>query len=80
MYLEFTKMHGLGNDFMVVDLITQRAIRRQVFGQQIDALAGSPSHVHGWNLVELFQDHLLLVVLSRVTCCLSSMVGNCRFV
>ena len=25
MYLEFTKMHGLGNDFMVVDLITQRA-------------------------------------------------------
>ena len=23
--LEFTKMHGLGNDFMVVDLITQRA-------------------------------------------------------
>ena len=25
MLLEFTKMHGLGNDFMVVDLITQRA-------------------------------------------------------
>ena len=25
MYLEFTKMHGLGNDFMVVDLVTQRA-------------------------------------------------------
>lgn len=25
MLLEFSKMHGLGNDFMVVDLITQRA-------------------------------------------------------
>ena len=25
MLLEFTKMHGLGNDFMVVDLISQRA-------------------------------------------------------
>ncbi|QIC70731.1 diaminopimelate epimerase [Acinetobacter indicus] len=25
MFLEFTKMHGLGNDFMVVDLISQRA-------------------------------------------------------
>ena len=24
MLLEFTKMHGLGNDFMVVDLISQR--------------------------------------------------------
>ena len=26
MYLEFTKMHGLGNDFMVVDLITSELI------------------------------------------------------
>ena len=26
MLLEFTKMHGLGNDFMVVDLISQRAV------------------------------------------------------
>ena len=25
MLLEFTKMHGLGNDFVVVDLISQRA-------------------------------------------------------
>lgn len=25
MFVEFTKMHGLGNDFMVVDLISQRA-------------------------------------------------------
>ena len=25
MYIKFTKMHGLGNDFMVVDLISQRA-------------------------------------------------------
>lgn len=25
MFLDFTKMHGLGNDFMVVDLISQRA-------------------------------------------------------
>ena len=25
MFLEFTKMHGLGNDFMVIDLISQRA-------------------------------------------------------
>lgn len=25
MYIRFTKMHGLGNDFMVVDLISQRA-------------------------------------------------------
>ena len=25
MRLEFTKMHGLGNDFMVVDLVSQRA-------------------------------------------------------
>ena len=25
MLIRFTKMHGLGNDFMVVDLITQRA-------------------------------------------------------
>ncbi len=25
MLLHFTKMHGLGNDFMVVDLVTQRA-------------------------------------------------------
>ena len=23
--LRFTKMHGLGNDFMVIDLVTQRA-------------------------------------------------------
>ncbi|MAM58638.1 MAG: diaminopimelate epimerase [Salinicola sp.] len=28
MLLNFTKMHGLGNDFMVVDLITQRAYLR----------------------------------------------------
>ena len=25
MYIQFTKMHGLGNDFSVVDLISQRA-------------------------------------------------------
>jgi len=24
MRIEFTKMHGLGNDFMVIDLVTQR--------------------------------------------------------
>ena len=24
MLIEFTKMHGLGNDFMVIDLVTQR--------------------------------------------------------
>ena len=24
MRVEFTKMHGLGNDFMVIDLVTQR--------------------------------------------------------
>ena len=24
MRLEFTKMHGLGNDFMVIDLVSQR--------------------------------------------------------
>ncbi len=29
MLLEFTKMHGLGNDFMVVDLISQRAFLMQ---------------------------------------------------
>ncbi|MDR5866376.1 diaminopimelate epimerase [Halomonas koreensis] len=36
MLLHFTKMHGLGNDFMVVDLITQRARLRD---EQIRALA-----------------------------------------
>lgn len=36
MLLHFTKMHGLGNDFMVVDLITQRARLRP---EQISALA-----------------------------------------
>lgn len=30
MLLEFTKMHGLGNDFMVVDLISQRAYLDEV--------------------------------------------------
>ena len=25
MLLRFTKMHGLGNDFMVIDLVTQHA-------------------------------------------------------
>ena len=25
MRLEFTKMHGLGNDFLVLDLVSQRA-------------------------------------------------------
>ena len=29
MLLEFTKMHGLGNDFMVVDLISQRVKTEQ---------------------------------------------------
>ncbi|RUR35622.1 diaminopimelate epimerase [Vreelandella populi] len=29
MLLHFTKMHGLGNDFMVVDLVTQRARLRE---------------------------------------------------
>lgn len=36
MLLHFTKMHGLGNDFMVVDLVTQRARLRD---EQIRALA-----------------------------------------
>lgn len=36
MLLHFTKMHGLGNDFMVVDLITQRARLRD---EQIRHLA-----------------------------------------
>ncbi|PSJ22817.1 diaminopimelate epimerase [Halomonas sp. ND22Bw] len=36
MLLQFTKMHGLGNDFMVVDLISQRARLRD---EQIRALA-----------------------------------------
>lgn len=36
MLLYFTKMHGLGNDFMVVDLITQRA---RLTPEQIRALA-----------------------------------------
>lgn len=36
MLLHFTKMHGLGNDFMVVDLITQRARLRE---EQICQLA-----------------------------------------
>lgn len=36
MLLHFTKMHGLGNDFMVVDLITQRARLRP---EQVRALA-----------------------------------------
>lgn len=35
MLLHFTKMHGLGNDFMVVDLITQRA---RLLPEQIAAL------------------------------------------
>ncbi|MBW5800114.1 diaminopimelate epimerase [Halomonas elongata] len=36
MLLQFTKMHGLGNDFMVVDLVTQRARLRD---EQIRDLA-----------------------------------------
>ena len=36
MLLHFTKMHGLGNDFMVVDLVTQRARLRD---EQIRLLA-----------------------------------------
>ncbi|KAA0010855.1 diaminopimelate epimerase [Billgrantia pellis] len=36
MLLHFTKMHGLGNDFMVVDLVTQRARLRD---EQIRRLA-----------------------------------------
>ncbi|WP_136254932.1 diaminopimelate epimerase [Onishia niordana] len=36
MLVHFTKMHGLGNDFMVVDLITQRALLRD---EQIRTLA-----------------------------------------
>ncbi|MDT8893509.1 diaminopimelate epimerase [Halomonas sp. I1] len=36
MLLQFTKMHGLGNDFMVVDLVTQRARLRD---EQIRRLA-----------------------------------------
>ncbi|QNI04521.1 diaminopimelate epimerase [Halomonas sp. SH5A2] len=36
MLLHFTKMHGLGNDFMVVDLVTQRARLRD---EQIKQLA-----------------------------------------
>ena len=29
MLIEFTKMHGLGNDFMVIDLVTQRLLLDQ---------------------------------------------------
>ncbi|WP_110647844.1 diaminopimelate epimerase [Salinicola peritrichatus] len=36
MLLNFTKMHGLGNDFMVIDLISQRAYLRE---EQIRRLA-----------------------------------------
>ena len=36
MLLKFTKMHGLGNDFMVVDLVSQRA---KIFPDQVRALA-----------------------------------------
>lgn len=36
MMLHFTKMHGLGNDFMVVDLVTQRA---RLDSERIRALA-----------------------------------------
>jgi diaminopimelate epimerase len=36
MLLHFTKMHGLGNDFMVVDLVTQRA---HLLDEQIRRLA-----------------------------------------
>ncbi|OPX55729.1 diaminopimelate epimerase [Oceanospirillum multiglobuliferum] len=36
MLLKFTKMHGLGNDFMVVDLVSQRA---KLFPDQVRALA-----------------------------------------
>ena len=37
MLLHFTKMHGLGNDFMVVDLITQRArLRRRADSRLAD--------------------------------------------
>ncbi|GGX85055.1 diaminopimelate epimerase [Litchfieldella qijiaojingensis] len=36
MLLHFTKMHGLGNDFMVVDLVTQRARLRE---EQVRRLA-----------------------------------------
>ena len=35
MLLHFTKMHGLGNDFMVVDLITQRARLREEHIRQL---------------------------------------------
>ena len=36
MLLKFTKMHGLGNDFMVVDLVSQRA---RIFPDQVRSLA-----------------------------------------
>ncbi|MDX1398057.1 MAG: diaminopimelate epimerase [Oceanospirillum sp.] len=36
MLLKFTKMHGLGNDFMVVDLVSQRA---KIFPDQVRQLA-----------------------------------------
>lgn len=36
MLLKFTKMHGLGNDFMVVDLVSQRA---KIFPDQVRNLA-----------------------------------------
>ena len=35
MFLEFSKMHGLGNDFMVVDLVTQRAYLDKVTIQRL---------------------------------------------
>ncbi|MCP1327529.1 diaminopimelate epimerase, partial [Halomonas sp. 707D4] len=41
MLLHFTKMHGLGNDFMVVDLVTQRArLTDEVIAQLADRRFG----------------------------------------
>ena len=36
MWFKFTKMHGLGNDFMMVDLITQTG---QIYPETVPALA-----------------------------------------
>ena len=36
MLLKFSKMHGLGNDFMVVDLVSQRA---RIYPDQVRSLA-----------------------------------------
>jgi hypothetical protein len=45
MRLEFTKMHGLGNDFMVIDLVSQR-VRLEARADPPD----SPTVISAWGL------------------------------